>query len=59
MANGPYLRASNGVEHPETIAFLIKLGAPNPIKVDDEEVLGTIKRKIDPVTGKAVPEKKP
>jgi ankyrin repeat protein len=62
MANGPYLRSSFPVKHPDTISLLVELGAPKPIQVDDEEILGVIKRKIDPVTGKPVapePKKKP
>lgn len=54
MANGPSLRSSVPLAYPETIALLQKLGAPPPVKVDDEEILGIIKRKIDPVTGKFV-----
>ena len=52
MANGPYLRSSVPLKHPETVALLRKLGAPELIQVDDEEILGTIKRKIE------VPEEK-
>jgi ankyrin repeat protein len=60
MANGPSLRSSVPKKYPETIALLQKLGAPEPIKIEDEEILGIIKRKYDPVTGKFVtePEKK-
>ena len=47
MANGPYLRSSVPLKHPETIALLRELGAPELIQVDDEEILGTIKRKIE------------
>lgn len=45
MANGPYLRSSFPVPHPETVALLRKLGAPGLTKVEDEEILGVIKRK--------------
>ena len=55
MANGPSLVSSVPRKHPETIALLQKLGAPEPIQVDDEEILGIIKgRKYDPVTGQFV-----
>ncbi|MBI4471078.1 MAG: ankyrin repeat domain-containing protein, partial [Acidobacteria bacterium] len=60
MANGPSLVSSVPKKYPETIALLLKMGAPQPIKIDDEEILGIIKRKYDPVTGQFVkePEKK-
>jgi ankyrin repeat protein len=45
MANGPYLRSSFPVAHPETVALLAKLGAPALIKVQDEEILGVIGKK--------------
>ena len=45
MANGPYLRSSFPIPHPETVALLVKLGAPAPIKVQDEEILGVIGKK--------------
>ena len=35
------------MKHPETVALLRKLGAPALIQVDDEEILGVIKRKIE------------
>ena len=47
MANGPYLRSSVPVKHPKTVALLRDLGAPELIQVDDEEILGIIKRKIE------------
>jgi hypothetical protein len=43
MANGPYLRSSFPLAHPETIALLLKHNAPEPIKVQDEEILGVKK----------------
>jgi ankyrin repeat protein len=46
MAMAPNLQAGVGVAHPETAGLLIKLGAPQAIKVDDEEILGIIKRKV-------------
>lgn len=55
FAMAPNIRSSVGVAHPETVDLLVKLGAPTLIKVDDEEILGIIKRKIDPVTGKPLP----
>ncbi len=45
MANGPYLRSSFPLVHPESVALLQKLGAPAPIKVQDEEILGVIGKK--------------
>ncbi|HEX4273785.1 MAG TPA: ankyrin repeat domain-containing protein [Bryobacteraceae bacterium] len=45
MANGPYLRSSFPLAHPDTVALLQKLGAPAPIKVQDEEILGVIGKK--------------
>ncbi|MBI4472673.1 MAG: ankyrin repeat domain-containing protein [Acidobacteria bacterium] len=47
MANGPSLRSSVPLKHPETISLVLKLGAPPLIQVDDEEILGIIKRKIE------------
>jgi ankyrin repeat protein len=55
MANGPSLVSSVPRKHPTTIALLEKLGAPEPIQVVDEEILGIIKgRRFDPVTGQFV-----
>jgi ankyrin repeat protein len=45
MANGPSLRSSVPLSHPETIALLTKLGAPPLLKVEGEEILGIIKGK--------------
>lgn len=44
MANGPSLRSSVPVKHPDTVALLLKLGAPPLTPYDDEEILGIIKR---------------
>ncbi len=52
MANGPYLRSSFPIAHPETIALLQKNGAPTPIQVEDEEILGVIKPKPEPIKEK-------
>jgi ankyrin repeat protein len=41
MANGPALRSSVPMVHPETIAFLEKLGAPELTKVEGEAILGS------------------
>jgi ankyrin repeat protein len=46
FANGPSLRSSVPLAHPQTISLLLKLGAPPLTKVDDEEILGIIRRKI-------------
>jgi len=55
MANGPSLHSSVPVKYPETIALLEKLGAPAPVNYsDDEEILGIIKRNVDPETGKFI-----
>jgi uncharacterized protein len=51
MANGPYLRSSFPLAHPETVALLQKLGAPAPIKVQDEEILGVIGKKGEKTGG--------
>ena len=47
MANGPYVRSSVPVAHPDTVALLEGLGGPKLIVPDDEEILGIIKRKLD------------
>jgi len=45
MANGPFIRGTQvAVRHPETIAFLKKLGAPDLVDTEDEEVLGSARR---------------
>jgi ankyrin repeat protein len=49
MANSPALRQTSvPTPHPKTVALLRSLGAPDPIKVADEEILGIIARKIGP-----------
>lgn len=45
MANGPYLRSSFPVPHPDTVALLRSMGAPGLTPTDDEEILGVIKKK--------------
>jgi uncharacterized protein len=45
MANGPSLRTSVPLSHPDTIALLEKMGAPRQLKVEGEEILGIIKGK--------------
>jgi len=45
MANGPSLRSSVPVKHPEAVALLLKLGAPALTATDDEEILGIIRRR--------------
>ena len=43
MANGPCCFAIGGslpIPHPETVAFLLKLGAPELLKHEGEETLG-------------------
>ncbi len=46
MANGPSLRSSVPVKHPEAVSRLLKLGAPALTPTDDEEILGIIRRKV-------------
>jgi ankyrin repeat protein len=45
MANGPSLRTSVPLAHPDTVALLRKLGAPELTAIDGEEILGIIKRR--------------
>jgi ankyrin repeat protein len=45
MANGPALRTSVPLSHPDTVALLTKLGAPPLLQVEGEEILGVIKGK--------------
>ena len=45
MANGPALRTSVPLSHPDTIELLTKLGAPPLLKIEGEEILGVIKGK--------------
>jgi len=46
MTTAPNVRSSVGLAHPETEALVVSLGAPKRLKIDDEEILGIIKRKI-------------
>jgi ankyrin repeat protein len=57
MANGPSLRSSVPLSHPDTVALLIQLGAPPLTKVEGEEILGIIKRKV-PVPGQETTQPK-
>jgi ankyrin repeat protein len=43
MATGPYLRTTGGTQHPDTVALLLKLGAPTLTPHPDEDILGLIK----------------
>ncbi|HUE02332.1 MAG TPA: ankyrin repeat domain-containing protein [Bryobacteraceae bacterium] len=45
MANGPSLRSSVPMKHPETVALLVQLGAPPLTAVEGEEILGIIRRR--------------
>jgi ankyrin repeat protein len=45
MANGPALRSSSPMKHPETMALLEQLGAPALTPVEGEEILGVIRRR--------------
>lgn len=40
MATGPYLRTTGGTPHPDTVALLIKLGAPALTAHPNEDILG-------------------
>lgn len=60
MANGPALRSSVPMTHPETIAYLIKLGAPELTKVEGEAILGSNRKvPVKPATDDKKPESKP
>jgi ankyrin repeat protein len=43
MAMGHSLRTSVPMQHPDTVALLVKLGAPQLTAVEGEEILGIIK----------------
>ena len=55
MANGPSLRSSVPMVHPETITYLIKLGAPELTKVEGEAILGSAR--VRPAAPAAAPKK--
>jgi ankyrin repeat protein len=57
MANGPSLRSSVPMVHPETIAYLVKLGAPELTKVDGEAILGSRRGGRGPAPAAATPKK--
>ncbi len=59
MANGPSLRSSVPVKHPEAVSLLLKLGAPALTPTDDEEILGIIRRKVSQPSVPASGEKQP
>ncbi|MCW3097433.1 MAG: hypothetical protein JWL77_3051 [Chthonomonadaceae bacterium] len=59
MANGPSLRSSVPVKHPETVALLLKLGAPPLTPIDGEEILGIIRRRPATDSGTAPPKTTP
>jgi ankyrin repeat protein len=44
MANAPSLRSSVPLAHPDTIALLVKIGAPDPTKIEGETILGSGRR---------------
>jgi uncharacterized protein len=50
MANGPSLRSSVPMAHPDTVALLLSLGAPQLTAVEGEEILGIIRRRPAPKT---------
>ena len=59
MANGPALRSSVPLSHPDTIALLGKLGAPPMLKVEGEEILGIIRGKAPVVKKEEAATAKP
>jgi len=62
MANGPALRSSVPMTHPETIAFLTKLGAPPLTQIQGESILGSTRKARygeDKKAAPATPEKPP
>jgi ankyrin repeat protein len=59
MANGPALRSSVPMTHPETIAFLTKLGAPPLTEIQGESILGSTRKARYGEDKKATPEKPP
>jgi hypothetical protein len=40
MATGPYLRTTGATPHPDTVALLLKLGAPPLTPHPHEDILG-------------------
>jgi hypothetical protein len=42
MATGPYLRTTGATPHPNTVALLIKLGAPALTPHPHEDILGLV-----------------
>jgi len=48
MANGPALRTSVPVAHPDTVALLLSMGASPLTAVEGEEILGIIRKRIPP-----------
>jgi ankyrin repeat protein len=56
MANAPSLRSSVPFPHPDTIAYLLKLGAPALTPHDTEPILGIIKS-APPAPPKETPKK--
>ncbi len=44
MANAPSLRSSVPLAHPETIALLLQLGAPQLTAIEGETILGSSRR---------------
>ena len=59
MANGPALRSSVPMTHPETIAFLVKLGAPALTQIQGESILGSTRKAPYGGDKKAAPDKPP
>ena len=57
MANGPALRSSVPMTHPETIAYLVKLGAPALTQIQGESILGSNRKARYGEDKKASPEK--
>jgi ankyrin repeat protein len=48
MATGPYLRTTGATPHPDTVALLLKLGAPALTPHPNEDILGLVTPDVPP-----------
>jgi ankyrin repeat protein len=48
MATGPYLRTTGATPHPDTVALLLKLGAPSLTPHPNEDILGLVTPDVPP-----------
>jgi ankyrin repeat protein len=55
MATGPYLRTTGATPHPDTVALLLRLGAPALTPHPNEDILGLVTPDI-PVVNHAAPK---